>query len=56
MELNASDIYDAPSLDHARSPRFETPDLDDEITPDDSISVAWFKGHERGAPPRGDQP
>lgn len=36
LEYDARDIYDAPGLD-------EMPDLEDDIRPDDSISVAYFK-------------
>ena len=54
MDVDAQAIYGmGPAEESGQSPRYDLPhdlggesaDIDDEIGPDDSISVAWFKAH-----------
>ena len=61
MDVDAQAIYGMKLAEESGpSPRYELPhdlegdegDVDDEIGPDDSISVAWFKAHKPAAPAR----
>lgn len=49
MDLDARRIYGVEPLEHNQSDSLTTPQLDEEIGPDDSISVAWYKQHESAA-------
>lgn len=62
MDVDAQEIYGMGlAEENGPSPRYELPhdleadaeeDVDEEIGPDDSISVAWFKAHQpQAAPP-----